>query len=384
MLKIGIGHSEDVAADRATDEALTAASRSLGTLSPRGALVFCSPDIDHEKVLRGVCGTFPGIQLIGCSTGGTGSNIYDFREDSVLLALLGSDDIGMHAGVGRGVAFAPERAAREAVEQALEGVADPPCLGITTPESLGVSGAAVVRGLAAAIGDPHFPIFGGTASDGWRFKKTMQFCGDQVLQDAAPVLLFTGPLLHASGIASGWRSVGRSGRVTAVQKERVYTIDEQPAVRFYEHYFGGWSTGPAAEFPLAVYETDRAYLRAPLKHHSADGSISFAGDLPEGARVKLSEASTDDVIAAAERSILTALSAYPGRTPECGFFVSCAARQELLGTRTPNELRTVRRVIGPSLPLFGFYGYGEIGPLEPQGRAYFHNETFVSLVLGTG
>jgi hypothetical protein len=34
------------------------------------------------------------------------------------------------------------------------------------------------------------------------------------------------------------------------------------------------------------------------------------------------------------------------------------------------------------MDFFGFYTYGEIGPHERGGAAYFHNDTYVVLLIG--
>ena len=56
---------------------------------------------------------------------------------------------------------------------------------------------------------------------------------------------------------------------------------------------------------------------------------------------------------------------------------------QLLGSRTSEESRVLRETLG-DIPAIGFYGYGEIAPLEARGPSFFHNETFVVLLLGGG
>jgi hypothetical protein len=49
--------------------------------------------------------------------------------------------------------------------------------------------------------------------------------------------------------------------------------------------------------------------------------------------------------------------------------------QEDLAGRTPK--------VGDSIVVGGFYGYGEISPRIGKSKTKFHNETFVTLLLGT-
>jgi hypothetical protein len=53
----------------------------------------------------------------------------------------------------------------------------------------------------------------------------------------------------------------------------------------------------------------------------------------------------------------------------------------VLGTRTAREITVVGEALPRPLPVAGFYTYGEIAPLEPNGPSRFHNETFVTLFL---
>ena len=62
--------------------------------------------------------------------------------------------------------------------------------------------------------------------------------------------------------------------------------------------------------------------------------------------------------------------------------MSCAARKQILGTRTAEEQASLRRSALGELPFAGFYAYGEICPKKAGEPAIFHNETFVTVVFG--
>ena len=49
-------------------------------------------------------------------------------------------------------------------------------------------------------------------------------------------------------------------------------------------------------------------------------------------------------------------------------FFSCTARKTLLGTRTREEIKLVRDMLGEGVPACGFYGYGEISPNNGDSR----------------
>ncbi|MCZ6528374.1 MAG: FIST C-terminal domain-containing protein, partial [Candidatus Dadabacteria bacterium] len=60
---------------------------------------------------------------------------------------------------------------------------------------------------------------------------------------------------------------------------------------------------------------------------------------------------------------------------------SCAARKLVLGTRAHEEFELIQKDYS-DLMVTGFYAYGEIGPLRPNTPSRFHNETFISLLIG--
>ena len=155
-------------------------------------------------------------------------------------------------------------------------------------------------------------------------------------------------------------------------------------LEFYRHYLG--STEPAIGNPLAVYdeESGRYYLRAPLSYDEEEGAATFLGSVPEGATVHISMASTDQILGGADASVSEALNGFPKSfKPEGALIASCAVRNFLLGTRTAEELTRIRNGLGMEVPVAGFYAFGEISPLGENSSPKFHNETCVTLLLGT-
>ena len=122
----------------------------------------------------------------------------------------------------------------------------------------------------------------------------------------------------------------------------------------------------------------------PLGSDPAIGSLQVGGWVPVGATVQLTTSDADDLIAGAETSLARAIQDFPvGATVEAALIFSCAVRKYLLGSRTRVEAELVSSALGPSVPMAGMYTYGEIGPVEEAASSRFHNETFVTLLLGT-
>ncbi len=391
MFKVIVGHSEDPDSASAMTEVIEQCLTDLEGHQPQAGMLFCAIDFDYELILKTLRQAFPNLELIGCTSDGEVSSKRQFQEDSLTLTLFCSDTVKILAGLGKDLGQDATAAAAQAIATA--GLTAQTRLCLTVPDGLSANGVSVTKALQKAIGS-QVVIAGGTAADQWKFEKTYQFYGnsqgDQVLSDSLPILLFSGDLLVSSGVSSGWQPISRMGTVTRSDGPIVYEIDHQPTTDFYHFYLNTLvdlsSTRLTGEYPLAVFEnpdTDDFYLRAPLSgKYELGQSIIFMGDVPQGARVQVTHASSDELIAATQLSIEQAQQNYPGQHPAGLLIFSCAARRWLLGPRTREEYDLCQKILDPNLPVCGFYTYGEIAPLQQKGDTYYHQETFVSLMLG--
>ncbi|BAY13621.1 FIST signal transduction protein [Calothrix sp. NIES-2098] len=387
MLKVVVGHSEDPDSQSAITEILEQCVNDLAGFIPQAGILFAAIDFDHQLILKEIHQIFPDIDLIGCTTDGEASSVLGFQQDSLTLMLFSSDTVEIHAGVGYQVRENPFAAAHQAVQQATAKSNNSAKLCVTLPASYTENGSTtngelILQGLKLAL-DPQIPILGGTAGDQFRFQKTYQFYRNEVLTDSLPVLIFSGDIQFSYGIACGWQPIGRKSIVTKSQGTVLHEIDGKSALEYYQRYLG--DRPPTAEHPLAVYEgdSDRYYMRVPNTYNIETGTINFLGNIPEQAIVQVTDISRDEVIAAAETSLHNALANYPGTEPEAVLLFSCCCRRWFLGTRTKEEYQLVKNALSSEIPICGFYTYGEFAPLEPDGYSYYHQETFVTLLLGT-
>lgn len=380
-VKILVTHSDDPNGVEAAADILAQAEAGLQGAAPIAGLLYTCIDIDHEQILASIRARFPDLPLIGCTTDGECSSVCAFSEDSTVLTLFTSDRIRVRAGLGEGVPTDVAAAAAQAVAAASDG-GDTPTLCIALSESIGVSGVQVVAALNAAL-PAETLLVGGTAGDQWRFERSHQFFGDRVTTGALPILMFYGDFHASVGVASGWRPMGQRARVTKASGPVLFELDGRPAMEFFQGYFGEHNE-PNPEYPFAVFEgsAERFYLRAPMYYSKEDGSIVFAGDVPEGAEVQITEAGRTQILDGAREAAHAALDAYEGTEPQAMLVFSCAARKQVLGTRCAEEIGILSDNVAPNLPIAGFYTYGEIGPLGPGQGARFHNETVVAALIG--
>ncbi|AKG20891.1 FIST signal transduction protein [Calothrix sp. 336/3] len=382
MLKVAIGHSNDPDSDTAIAEILEECHVQLSGDRPKAGILFAAPDFEHDLILNKINQRFPGIQLIGCTSDGEISSVLDFQQDSLSLILFCSDDVEFYATVGRNLSKNPCSIAKETGILAKSNIKSEPQLCIAVPESLTVSGVEILNGLKQGLGS-QIPIIGGTAGDQWQFQATYQFFGNEVLQDSLPILLLSGNLHWGYGASSGWTPIGTKGMVTKVHGNVLYEVDGQPALNFFQNYLGNMR--PSPEYRLAVFESggENWYMRISNGSYDGEmGSITFFADIPEAAEVQVVSANRDEIVSSAQTSAKIALENYTGEHPAVALFFSCTGRMRVLGTRTKEEFQVVKQILPPDIPCCGFYTYGEITPLQPKSESQFHNETFVTLVLG--
>ncbi len=386
MLNVAVGHSNDPDSESAIAEILVQCAETLSGEIPKAGILMVAIDFDHALILERIYESYPDIQLIGGTSVGEMSSVLGFQEDSVTLMVFASDTIEMRAGFGRNLSQDPIVATQEAVTEAKNQLTQPVKLCLTIAEGLGCDAAALINGLTQQLG-VTVPIYGGLAGDDWQFKTTYQFCGAEVLTNAVPVLLFAGELLVSCGVATGQSPIGKQGLVTQSNGNTVYEIDGRPALEFYRDYFGDAPVAGGASLGGSVVVCEpnagQFYLRAPSGDDRNAGSVSYFGSIPEQSSIQLTKTGETQILSAVDESLQLATAGYPGETPAAAFIVSCSSRVKNLGTRAKEEQKAVDAHLGELVPSIGFYAFGEIGPFQVQQPSYFHNETFLTLLIGT-
>jgi hypothetical protein len=385
MLKVSVGHSNDPDSAEAIAEVLEQCQAELAGLRPKAGILFAAIDFEYEQLLAAIQATFPGLALIGTTTNAELSSVLDFQEDSVSLMLFAGDSIDIGIGLGKDLHQNPELAVQEALDMATANLSTAPKLCITFPESSQVDGDQVVRALSQQLG-MAIPICGGTAADNLTFDRTHQFFNNRVYSNTVPILLIGGSSIQIScGVASGWQPIGQKTTVTKADGVSVYEIGGQRAIEFYRQQLGATDTfSEYVNYPLVIFpeNAEEFYIRSPLTYMEANDSLLFTTSIPEGTVVQMAEAQRENVLQATATSLEKALAQYEGTNPQAALLISCAARRIVLGTQAKKEFQIFREKLPKMIPCCGFYAYGEISPFVRSEQSYFHNETFVTLLIG--
>jgi hypothetical protein len=370
-----------------------AAKRAIDQLSTRPDILwaFGAASYDQQQLLDGINSVSGGVPLLGCTTDGEICTC-GLSSDSLVVMAMASDRICFHTAV-------VEHLSQDSYAAGLSLAGQLRHLKYNYLQifSDGLSGNAtrIIEGIQAVAG-PEVQIAGGTAGDGGRFQRTYQYFGNRVLSDSLVGVAWAGDFHMGTGMACGWTPVGIAKRVTRSVGNIVYELDGQPALNVYEKFLGKHAArlpSVGVEYPLGLLgpqgdvEQDGYFLcRATMGVDREKGAIVFAGDVPEGALVKITMGSESDIIEAAELAVREGLQGLtksnPAIQPRAIFLFSCMARKIVLGSKTNKEILEVKHVAGEDVPIIGFYTYGEYAPIGKEKRSHFHNETITLTIIG--
>ncbi len=249
-------------------------------------------------------------------------------------------------------------------------------------DGLHVNGTALVEGLNDNL-PPNVSVTGGLVGDGPLFKKTLVGL-DHAAEEGRVVLVgFLGTDLKIGyGSRGGWDTFGIERRITKSSGNILYELDGKPALQLYKTFLGDKAKGlPSAGllFPLRLHmdhNSKTEVIRTILGINEADQSVTFAGDMPEGATVSLMKANFERLIDGASKAGDMSVEPLKGKAPDLAVLISCVGRKLVLKERTEEEIEAVRAPIGEKVPMVGFYSYGELCPTAPdEKQCRLHNQT---------
>lgn len=381
---VGVGRSDAtdawLAGKEAADEALSGPDAKL-------VIVFCSSSYDLPGLLAAINERSGGVPLIGCSTAGEIATSGP-AESSVVVTAIGGAGFSVRTRVATGAS----QRLREAGAEAATGFAElderPHRVLLMLTDGLAGDQQEIVRGAYGVVG-AQVPLVGGCAGDDLQMVSTQQLFGDRVLEDAVVAAAIGSDAPLGIGVRHGWRKVGEPMLVTRSSNNRVYTIDDRPALDVYLERL---------DVPEDARTDPAAFTRFALTHplglsgRGGEGHVRFIGEadfddrslgciaeVPQSGMVWLMEGDEDSVLDATTAACSEALDALGGERPLGAIAFDCIARRGVLGDDGID--REIGRIaeLTQGAPVAGFYTYGEIA--RTRGISGFHNQTLVVLAV---
>lgn len=243
-----------------------------------------------------------------------------------------------------------------------------------------VNGDALVKGLNEVLPE-NVVVTGGLAADAGRFQQTLVGLNEVPRSGQVVAIGHYGTALQvAHGSNGGWEEFGPIRTVTLVEGNKLMELDGIKALDLYKEYLGPMAEelpGSALRFPLSLYTADgKQVVRTILSIDEEEGSMTFAGDLPHGAEIRMMRASFERLIdGAADAAEASWHKDSRDDSPELVLMISCVGRKIVLDNRIGEEVEAVREIFGEDAVYTGFYSNGEISPVRAFMGCSLHNQT---------
>jgi hypothetical protein len=346
-------------------------------------LFFCSPNYDRAEIAAAILHHFGGIPVFGCTTageitpfgyisGGLSGIAFpagEFAVASTLFAPLDRFEL----------AAAREQAHRlmmrqKALEAELSGDGQEPgrSFGLLLVDGLSFREEQLVSAIANTLNG--VPIVGGSAGDGFKFRKSFVFHDGQFVADAAILLLIQTRRRFSVFKTEHFVPTERKMVVTGadMDRRRVFELNGEPAALEYARLVGleGEHLSPRtfAAHPVVVRVGGEYHVRA-IQRVNSDNSLSFFCAIDEG--LVLTLAKGVDILEDL-RALFARLEHQTG-IPEAIIGYDCVLRNIELEQRhlkeAVSELFVEHKVIG-------FCTYGE------QYMSMHVNQTFTGVAIG--
>ena len=222
-------------------------------------------------------------------------------------------------------------------------------------------------------------IVGGMAGDDHSFTEQYVFTNKKSSNRAIISLVLNQEKIIVKGRAThGWKAVGTEKVITRSEGNRVYTIDNIPALDLCLRYSGLPIDHPKLtfefimNFSLQLQREKGSPLMRPQYHIIwEDHSVLTSGKLPVGSKVRFSLPPDFDVI---EKVVEENRKMKEEEMQEADALVvyNCGARLMSLGPLLSEEIKGMKEVW--NVPMAGMFSNAEIGR-TPNGNLEMHNLT---------
>lgn len=413
---IAVAWCTDADAERAAQTATATAIQALGC-PPKGIIFYEYfpkavkdkegkdkevPDTDKEKqVLPGIRAAAGDVPVIGARarslvTGGTR------LTNTVAVLAIGGDRAACKA-VKEPLADARFAVGKKLAE-GLKGIENLRLifalsemrLSFETKEKVSVED--LIRGVQEAAGS-DVVLFGGNCmpNDYPADKGGVQFFNGEVLSGHVVAMGIGGPIVAFANHHNEFEPSDQIVTVTRAEDKWVYELDGRPAPEVYRLIRGMRPDEPFTsdwQHPVGVVVAPfKVYLRMILAEDKEKKALQFVAPIPVGTRVKILKGGDDGaaILASANKGTRDMLRKAGDARPLAVLLSDCCARGmrlEQFGLPGDCEIKGgVLPALGKrnaGLPIFGFYAWGELGPIAGpfQGlHCNYQQHTFVSVVL---
>jgi hypothetical protein len=252
-----------------------------------------------------------------------------------------------------------------------------------------VNSDELLSGLQLEINE-NVLISGGVAGDGNEFNQTLVGLNDNI-QNGNVVLigLYGNHIKIGTAHHGGWDIFGVEKMITKSDENVLHEIDQESALDLYKKYLGPYAEqlpASALLFPISIKseDNDSYIVRTILSIDEKNKTMTFAGNVPEGSKIRFMKSNVDRLIHAATRAGEDAVKIMEDKKVKTTFalLISCVGRRLALDTRADEEVEAAIASFSDDVLIGGFFSYGEIAPNRRNGISYLHNQTMTITTIG--
>lgn len=337
--------------------------------------------LENGKIVADAHQMYPEAQLVCCSTSGEIFHETVSDHTAVLTTMVFErTELKTYC-----VSVRDFKDSREAGKQLASGIpaADLRYILVFSDGGL-VNGSELIDGMNAVI-PTDVPITGGLAGDADRFQKTLVGLNGDPEPGAIVAIAFYGNAIRVGhNSMGGWEMFGPERTITASDANVLSEIDGVNALELYKKYLGDYAEklpSSALLFPLSLEtSTENSVVRTILTIDEEEGTMTFAGNVPVGGKVRFMRANFDKLVDAAGEAA-SGLYQKGENEPDLALLISCVGRKLILKDRVEEEVEAVKEVLPGHTVISGFYSYGELSPLTGNGKCALHNQTMTITTL---
>ncbi|MDV7339337.1 FIST N-terminal domain-containing protein [Terasakiella sp. A23] len=351
----------------------------LGEQSFAAVFFFTSGDYDLVELGRSLSTFYPDIPIYGCTSAGV-IGVSGYEEDSVSAFALPASHFHVDADVIGDISTIDISAWGEATKNLVDrfesnvtGPLKDQTFGLVLIDGLSLAEETILSAVYPELGD--IPLFGGSAGDDLKFKKTQIFFNSEAISNCAALILVHTTCPFQVFRTEHFVETDRKMVITEADPASriVHEINASPATEEYARLIGvqpdELNSTLFAAHPVMVRVGGAYYVRSIQKPEGEDG-LRFFCAIDEG--LVLTLAKGQDIVTNLKHTLQDVDKAVGD--PELIIGCDCIFRRLEL-EQTPEKYDQVSDILREH-NVFGFNTYGE------QFAGMHVNQTFTGVAIG--
>ena len=385
MIRVGVGHSQDLSTADAAERATLVAMGNAGIAKADLAIVFATINYqtEYEQLYQAVQANSSCDTLIGCSGMTILTSGGEFEEEpAIAVMVLRSEQLSAVPFSTQGTEVEVSELIQDSIQPALR---DDSLL-IIFPDIRTVNPAELVKQIG---GDGNtLPIVGAAVSGDATGAQMYHWKDAQATEGGAAGVLLSGNFNTEIGVAQGCQPIGKPREVTKADGQIIFELDGEPAL---ENFKGTLQlltqddirrSGGTVFVGIAMDDTNKNPTRGDFLIRNLVGineehaALAISEEVEVGQLVQFHL--RNPAAAAAEIQAIVAQLAEKTReqVPAFGLYFNCLGRGKGLYGVTNHDINIIQEQF-PGLPVIGFFGNSEFAPIGGRNFAHAYTGVFV-------